>query len=178
MYFRRKQSQGRIYLQIVESHRSGDRVRQRVIATLGRLDELEASGQLDRLLRSGARFVQQAMVLDAARTGDAPAVAVRRIGPALLFERLWQETGCHSVISALARGRGHRFSLERAVFLSVLHRLMRGGSDLPPIAGARIIASSAAMPWSCIIYRVRWPGSARHSPPISRMRQRRSRHVG
>src|SRR6202167_107667 len=130
MYFRRKQSQGRIYLQIVESHRTGDQVRQRVIATLGRLDELEASGQLDRLLRSGARFVQQAMMLDAARTGDAPAVAVRRIGPTLLFERLWQETGCQSVITALARGRGHRFALERAVFLTVLHRLMRGGSDL------------------------------------------------
>jgi hypothetical protein len=130
MYFRRKQSQGRIYLQIVESHRTGDRVRQRVIATLGRLDELEASGQLDRLLRSGARFVQQAMVLDAARTGEAPAVAVRRIGPALLFERLWTETGCQSVITALARRRGHRFALERAVFLTVLHRLMRGGSDL------------------------------------------------
>jgi hypothetical protein len=130
MYFRRKQSQGRIYLQIVESHRTGDQVRQRVIATLGRLDELEASGQLDRLLRSGARFVQQAMVLDAARTGDAPAVAVRRIGPPLLFERLWQETGCQSVIAALARGRGHRFALERVVFLTVLHRLMRGGSDL------------------------------------------------
>jgi hypothetical protein len=130
MYFRRKQSQGRIYLQIVESHRTGDQVRQRVIATLGRLNELEASGQLDRLLRSGARFVQQAMVLDAARTGDAASVAVRRIGPALLFERLWRETGCHSVITALARGRGHRFALERAVFLTVLHRLMRGGSDL------------------------------------------------
>jgi hypothetical protein len=130
MYFRRKQSQGRIYLQIVESHRTGDQVRQRVIATLGRLDELEASGQLDRLLRSGARFVQQAMVLDAARAGDAPAVAVRRIGPALLFERLWQETGCQDVIASLARGRGHRFALERAVFLTVLHRLMRGGSDM------------------------------------------------
>jgi hypothetical protein len=130
MYFRRKQSQGRFYLQIVESHRSGDQVRQRVIATLGRLDELEASGQLDRLLRSGARFVQQAMVLDAARAGDTPAVAVRRIGPALLFERLWQETGCQDVIASLARGRGHRFALERAVFLTVLHRLMRGGSDM------------------------------------------------
>lgn len=130
MYFRRKQSQGRSYLQIVESHRTGDQVRQRVIATLGRLDELEASGQLDRLLRSGARFVQQAIVLDAARTGAAPAVAVRRIGPALLFERLWQETGCQSVIAVLARDRGHRFALERAVFLTVLHRLMRGGSDL------------------------------------------------
>jgi hypothetical protein len=113
MYFRRKQSQGRFYLQIVESHRSGDQVRQRVIATLGRLDELEASGQLDRLLRSGARFVRQAMVLDAARSGDAPAIAVRRIGPALLFERLWQETGCQAVIAGLARKRGHRFVVER-----------------------------------------------------------------
>jgi hypothetical protein len=130
MYFRRKQSQGRIYLQIVESHRTGDQVRQRVIATLGRLDELEASGQLDRLLRSGARFVQQSMVLDAARTGEVPAITVRRIGPSLLFERLWAETGCQSVITALARRRGHRFRLERAVFLTVLHRLMRGGSDL------------------------------------------------
>ena len=130
MYFRRKQSQGRIYLQIVGSHRTGDQARQRVIATLGRLDELEATGQLDRLLRSGARFAQQAMVLDAARAGDTPAVAVRRIGPALLFERLWQETGCQDVIASLARGRGHRFALERAVFLTVLHRLMRGGSDM------------------------------------------------
>ncbi len=77
-----------------------------------------------------ARFVQQAMVLDAMRTGEVPAITVRRIGPALLFERLWVETGCQSVITALARRRGHRFRLERAVFLTVLHRLMRGGSDL------------------------------------------------
>src|SRR3954454_8808041 len=116
MYFRRKQSQGRFYLQIVESHRSGDQVRQRVIATLGRMDALEASGQLDRLLRSGARFVRQAMVLDAARTGGAPTIAVHLIGPALLFERLWAETGCQSVVTGLARRRGYRFALERAVF--------------------------------------------------------------
>jgi hypothetical protein len=70
------------------------------------------------------------MVLDAARNGDAAAIATRRIGPALVFERLWEETGCQSVIAALGRGRGYRFALERAVFLTVLHRLMGGGSDL------------------------------------------------
>ena len=46
------------------------------------------------------------------------------------FERLWQETGCQDVIAGLARKRGHHFAVERAVFLTVLHRLMRGGSDL------------------------------------------------
>jgi len=52
MYFRRKTSAGRAYLQIVESRREGDQVRQQVIATLGRYEDLQASGQLERLLRA------------------------------------------------------------------------------------------------------------------------------
>jgi hypothetical protein len=67
MYFRKKTSGGRAYLQIAESRRVRGQVRQRVIATLGRLDMLAASGQLERLLRSGARFATQAMVLSARR---------------------------------------------------------------------------------------------------------------
>ena len=128
MYFRKKTSGGRVYLQIAESRRVGGRVRQRVVATLGRLDELEASGQMARLLRSGARFATQAMVLTAAR--DDPTAAVRRLGPGLVFERLWSETGCRAVIEELALKRKHDFALERAIFLTVLHRLMGGGSDL------------------------------------------------
>jgi hypothetical protein len=42
---------GRPRLQIVESRRDGDQVRQQVIATLGRFEELQASGQLERLVR-------------------------------------------------------------------------------------------------------------------------------
>jgi hypothetical protein len=129
MYFRRKTSAGRAYLQIVESRRSGDQVRQQVIATLGRYEDLRASGQLERLLRSGARFAAKAMVLSAAADDTAIKIAVRRIGPALVFERLWEETGCRAVIADLAKGRGYKFALERAVFLTVLHRLFVSGSD-------------------------------------------------
>jgi hypothetical protein len=43
MYFRRETSAGRAYLQIVESRREGDQVRQQVIATLGRFEDLQAS---------------------------------------------------------------------------------------------------------------------------------------
>jgi hypothetical protein len=85
VYFRRKTSAGRAYLQIVESRR--DQVRQQVIATLGRFDELQASGQLERLVRSGARFAAKAMVLNAASNDDAIKIAVRRIGP-------WCSSGC------------------------------------------------------------------------------------
>ena len=128
MYFRKKTSGGRAYLQIAQSQRVGGQVRQRVIATLGRLDVLAASGQLERLVRSGARFAARAMVVTAAQ--DDATATVRRIGPALVFERLWTETGCRAVIEAVAKERKHGFALERAIFLSVLHRLMGGGSDL------------------------------------------------
>jgi hypothetical protein len=130
MYFRKKTSGGRAYLQIVHARREGRRIRQQVIATLGRLDELAASGQLERLLRSGARFAAKAMVLAAVQEGAASEVEVRRLGPGLVFERLWAETGCRAAIEPLAGKRKHGFALERAVFLTVLHRLMGGGSDL------------------------------------------------
>jgi hypothetical protein len=42
---------------------------------------------------------------------------------------LWEETGCRKVIEDLAGTRKHGFPLERAVFLTVLHRLFSGGSD-------------------------------------------------
>jgi hypothetical protein len=79
MYFRRKTSAGRAYLQIVESRREGDQVRQQVIATLGRFEDLRASGQLERLLRSGARFAAKTMMLSAAADDAAIKIAVRRI---------------------------------------------------------------------------------------------------
>ena len=68
-------------------------------------------------------------MLEAAREEPALAVSVLRIGPGLVFERLWDETGCRTVIGELAQERRHGFDLERVVFLTVLHRLMGGGSD-------------------------------------------------
>ena len=55
MYFRRKTSAGRAYLQIVESRRTGEEVRQQVIATLGRYEDLQASGQLERAFGRAVR---------------------------------------------------------------------------------------------------------------------------
>jgi len=129
MFFRIKQSGPRSYLQIVENYRHEGRPRQRVIATLGRLEELTRNGQLEALLASGARFAEQALVLTAHRHGEVPEVRRWRIGAALIFERLWAETGCQAVIERLGRPRRFGFSLERAVFLTVLHRLFCPGSD-------------------------------------------------
>ena len=129
MFFRIKPSGDRRYLQIVENTRDGAKTRQSVIATLGRVDELEASGKLDALLRSGARLCESAMLVSSLRDGTLDAVASERIGAPVVFERLWQETGCRSVIEALAGERAFAFPIERAIFATVLHRLMVSGSD-------------------------------------------------
>ena len=91
MFFRQKKSGKRVYLQIVEDRWEQGRSKQRVIATLGRLDRLSESGQLDALLQSGAKFSESVMVLAAHREGETPVVSTRRIGPAIVFARLWEE---------------------------------------------------------------------------------------
>ncbi|MCP4330608.1 MAG: IS1634 family transposase [Alphaproteobacteria bacterium] len=130
MFFRRKKSGNRTYLQIVENRRQGGRVRQRVLLTLGRLDELTASGALDALLSSGARFSEPFAMLAAAEAdAEAGRLSCLRIGPPLLFGRLWKETGIGAVLDELLNDRGFEFPVERAIFVAVLHRLFVSGSD-------------------------------------------------
>jgi transposase len=129
MFFRQKKSGNRLYLQVVENRWEDGRSKQRVVATLGRLDRLQQTGQLDRLLRSGAKFCESVLLLAAHRRGETTLVRTRPIGPAMIFERLWQQTGCREVIQQLAAKRKFEFRVERAVFLTVLHRLLISGSD-------------------------------------------------
>ncbi|MGZ3434368.1 MAG: IS1634 family transposase, partial [Isosphaeraceae bacterium] len=114
---------------MVENRWVDGRPRQRVIATLGRLDQLQQSGQLDALLVSGARLAQSVLLLSAHATGQLPTLTTRRIGPALIFERLGQQTGCRHVVEQLLEGRRFECDVERAIFLTVLHRLFDPGSD-------------------------------------------------
>src|SRR6201987_1418288 len=129
MFFRRKLSGRSEDLQIVKNERVEGKPRQSVVPTLGRVADLAQDGTLDRLLRSGARFAHNAIVLTAYEKGEATAIATPQLGPALAFERLWRETGCKQVSSALADERDFQFDLERGFFLTVLHRLFDPGSD-------------------------------------------------
>ena len=129
MFFRTKKSGPRTYLQLVENRWEDGCSRQHVLATLGRLDQLQASGQLDALLVSGARFAQSLVLLSAQAEGRVPVLTTRSLGPGLLFERLWRQTGCQAVLEQLLAQRHFSFPLERAVFLTVVHRLLQAGSD-------------------------------------------------
>ena len=129
MFFRVKSAGSYQYLQIVHSIRQGEKVRQQVFGTLGRLDELKASGRLEALMRSGLRHCDNLAVIDAYAAGETQAVTVLRIGPELVFGRLWKESGIQEVVQSLLQARRYEFDVERAIYLTVLHRLFASGSD-------------------------------------------------
>lgn len=129
MFFRQKKAGGHTYLQIVENRWEQGRTRQRVLATLGRVDQLTESGQLEALLASGSRFAQTLTLLGEHRQGRLAAVRSHRIGAPLVFERLWRQMGCSQVLAWLLEQRRFGFPVERAIFLEVLHRLVSPGSD-------------------------------------------------
>jgi hypothetical protein len=128
--FVRTQTNGsRTYLLIVDNQWVDGKVKQRVLLRLGRLDELLASGRLDSLIQSLGRFSEKLAVLGAHARGDSITTRSARIGPALIFQRLWQACSIDRVLTVLLRGRRLEFSVERAIFLTVLHRLFAPGSD-------------------------------------------------
>jgi len=129
MFVRAKKSGAYQYLQIVENERIDGQVRQRVVATLGRLDILQATGKIDAILSSCARFAEKVSVLDAHKRGTLPPAETIKIGPPKVFDRLWEQTKINRVIKKLLKGRKYEFDVERAIFLTVLHRLMVSGSD-------------------------------------------------
>jgi hypothetical protein len=129
MFLRTQRNLNRTYLLLVESYRVQGRMKQRVLFRLGRLDQLRASGELDGLLVALGRFSEKYAVLGAHAQGQSVSSRARSIGAALIFERLWRDCGIGAVIEELAAKRRFGFELERAVFLTVLHRLFAPGSD-------------------------------------------------
>jgi hypothetical protein len=126
MFVREKTARGHSYLYLVENEREGTRVRQRIVRALGRKDVLLASGELERLAASLARHCDRAVILSDMAAGH---IACTRIGGPLLFGRIWERLGIAAVLEELVEDRGFEFAVERAVFASVLHRLLVSGSD-------------------------------------------------
>ena len=87
---RSKDGSTRVYLYLVRGYRVDGKVRQEVVAALGRLDVLQASGGLDRLIASLARYSERCW-LEA--EGEGYLAWAKCYGPVLIFRRLWEHLG-------------------------------------------------------------------------------------
>jgi hypothetical protein len=119
------------YLRLVQAYRDErGKVAHRVLATLGREDELKASGQLEQLAGSFARL-------------DPPLVGTRReVGPLLLVAHYLDRLGLAGLVDrVLPEHRRSRLSVAEVVTALIANRLA-GPAPLYDVAGW---ASSAAM---------------------------------
>src|SRR6202022_4205039 len=149
MFFRIKPSGERRYLQIVENTRNGARTVQRVLATLGRVEELQANGKLDVLLRSGARFSETALLISRLQAGTLETSAAVRIGAPMIFSRLWEQTGCRKVIEQLGKARSWAFLWSGRCLPASCIGWWFPGRTAPARSGWMAITSIAPKVWSC-----------------------------
>jgi transposase len=120
-----------VYLRLVEAYRDEQgRVRHRVVASLGREDQLKASGQLDQLAATFTRL-------------DPPTAGTRReVGPLLLVGHYLDRLGLVDLVDRRLSRRGRaQLSCGEVVAALVANRLA-APAPLYDVAGW---ASSAAM---------------------------------
>src|SRR5579862_363750 len=119
-----------VYLKIVESYREDGRIRQRVIANLGREDELKASGQLEALAGALARL-------------DPPMAGVRReVGPLLVVAHVVGRLGISRIVAAHLPDRSRSRLSPAEVVVALIANRLAAPSPLYDVAGW---ASQAAM---------------------------------
>jgi hypothetical protein len=113
-----------VYLRLVQAYRDEHgRVRHRVLRTLGREDELKASGQLEQLMGSFARL-------------DPPLVGVRReVGPLLLATHFLGELDLIAAIDRASPQRGRQQLSVGEVCAALICSRLCSPSPLYDVAG-------------------------------------------
>ncbi len=118
------------YLELVEGRREGARVRQHVVANLGRLDELTAGGKLEQLAAGLARLHQP------------PAGTRRWAGPLLIVAHYLRALGVAEIVDAAIPRRGRALAGHGEIAAVLAASRLCSPAPLYDIAGW---ASSAAV---------------------------------
>lgn len=126
MFIRLNKSGGHTYLQLAESFRDEQgRPRNRVVATLGRMDALE--GKLDTLLNGLLK------VTGRPEAGPAPTVefeSAKALGDVWVLQQLWEQLGFDGLARLFRQTRRRGFDAEQMLRVMVFNRLCDPASKL------------------------------------------------
>jgi transposase len=111
------------YLQIVEAYRVEGRTTQRVVANLGRLDQLD--GKLDDLLVALSKYAKRQFVRDD-QIGCRQALPW---GAVLLTRHLWNQMQLGEILDNFCRSRRHQFDVAETAFVLLANRLCEPCSE-------------------------------------------------
>ena len=123
MYIKVTRSGGHAYIQLAESYRDDSgKSRQRVISTMGRVDE--SGGQVDAILN--------ALLRAKGRSADEPQIefeSALSLGDVWALRRLWHEVGFDELARVFRKAR-FTTAVEHAIRVMVFNRLCDPDSKL------------------------------------------------
>lgn len=140
MFLKRTRSGAYRYVQLVEAYRDGGRTRQRVLATLGREDQLDRE-QLRRLARQLMGVAEGRAEVD---PSDVEVEASREVGRLVVLDQLWQELELDRILGDELRGRRFGFDAAMVIKAIVFGRVIEPSSE-----------RALVREW---LAKVRWPG--------------------
>ena len=111
------------YLQILESFRHQGRVKQRLVANLGRVDLL--GDKLDRLVSSLRKFCQKNFVVPE----EIDCKQALSWGQILLARHLWEQMNLSEIIDKHCKSARQKFDVAETAFVLVANRLCEPSSE-------------------------------------------------
>lgn len=126
MYIRvTKNQRGHAYYHLVESYRQEGKVRQRVLLSLGRVEE----NKLEELAEAINKHLETANIFNLAREIDIDSTYI--LGPLLVLERMMDQLGITEVLRKLsADHKKLQFDFQKVVFTQVCSRFIKPVSKL------------------------------------------------
>ena len=127
MYTRITKAGGHQYLQLVESYRNeSGKPRVRVIASLGRLDQIQETKKIDPLINGLARAAGRAQTDD----GDIVYELATEHGSLFALDGLWRELGLDKSLRCALRSGRRKFDAEELIRVMAFNRLCDPRSKL------------------------------------------------
>lgn len=125
MFLKKTKSRNHYYLQIVQSYREGEKVKHKVLANLGRFDDLKHNPQLINL---GKRFLQLA-------GEDVPDIRDlqeldRFVYGHKVYLKLWDSWKLNRLLQNISKNKKIQFDFPKAAMLLTIDRLMSPQSKL------------------------------------------------
>jgi len=118
--FNNKNGSQRTYLYIVEGEREQGKIRQKIVANLGRIEDMEA-GHLDRLIESLAKFSKKKWIQSEA--AKIMVASAKEWGTDLIFRNIWEKLGLPRILEKLLSRTEINTPLAEAIYAMVLNRI-------------------------------------------------------
>ncbi len=126
--FKNKDGSTRTYLQIVSNERVNGKPTQRVVANLGRLEELQENEVIDKMISGLTRYSNQEWIK--AQVKELRADWGKEWGPGIIFRSLWDDIGIGEILRHILCRTKIENNLAEATFAMVLNRLSDPRSKL------------------------------------------------